>query len=194
MAHVRSAPNCGQWFRHFTFSSRRHCPTSYPAFIPARGWGPWVRYPRPISAGVLQTAVSRRPRWNSPHLWVVDPECRCSTRSVFGLWALSVDSAIQHQDSIAAVGDLTPFPSLVRHILIRGWCEIVPQISFWAIRTARPFRLPCLWLLVNAAIGRVRGQLACLWYSLNFAISRVKFQYILYGPGEAGVRAWEERG
>ena len=47
---------------------------------------------------------------------------------------------------------------------------------------------------VNAAIGRVRGQLACLWYSLNFAIGRVEFPYILYGRGEAGVRAWEGRG
>ena len=51
-----------------------------------------------------------------------------------------------------------------------------------------------VWLLLNVAIGRVRGQLACWWSLLNVAIGRVIFLYVLYGRGAVGVRAWEGRG
>ena len=56
--------------------------------------GPLGVLPATISAVVRQTAVSRRRRRKSVHIWAVDSECRCSTRSVFGLWTLSVGSAI----------------------------------------------------------------------------------------------------
>ena len=34
------------------------------------------------------------------------------TRAVFGLWALRVDSPLRHEDSVAAIGNLPPFPSM----------------------------------------------------------------------------------
>ena len=67
------------------------------AFIPTREWGPWVCYLR------LSTAAE-------PHEQFLDTDA--ATRAVFGLWALRVDSAIQHEDSVAAIGDLFPCPSL----------------------------------------------------------------------------------
>ena len=173
----------------FTCSSRRYCPTSYLTFIPARGWGLWVPYPRPMSAGVLQTAVSRRPRLDSVRLWAVGPECRLNTRSVFGLWALSVGSA-------------TPTPGQRRRRWRLQWAtnlsvtgmKVFRILLVCVIGAARPCRLPCLWLLLNADVGRVRGQLPCLWSLLNVAVGRVKFQDILYGGGEAWVRAGDGRG
>ena len=63
---------------------------SYPAFIPARVWGPWVRYPRQLTAAELHQ-----------QLFDADP----GARAVFGLWALRVDSALRHEDSVGAIGD-----------------------------------------------------------------------------------------
>ena len=52
--------------------------------------GPWVRYLRQLTAVEL-------------HHQLVDADAR--TRAVFGLWALRVDSALQHEDSVAAIGN-----------------------------------------------------------------------------------------
>ena len=125
----------------FQLFSKKTLPDFVPRFHSCPRERPLGALPEAkLSSGVLQTAVSRRrPRWNSVLLWAVDPECRINTRSVFGLWTPSVGLAIQHQDSIAAVGDLPPFPSLrAPQICIRDWCEIVPHIAFCAIGTARP--------------------------------------------------------
>ena len=63
---------------------------SYPAFIPARGWGPWVRYLRQLTAVEL-------------HQQLFDADA--GTRAVFGLWAMRVNSALRHEDSVAAIGN-----------------------------------------------------------------------------------------
>ena len=63
---------------------------SYPAFIPARWWEPWVLYLRQLTAAEL-------------HQQLLDADA--GTRAVFGLWALRVDSAIRHEDSVAAIGN-----------------------------------------------------------------------------------------
>ena len=63
---------------------------SYPAFIPARGWGAWVRYLRQFMAAELHQQLF---------------EADAGTRAVFGLWALCVDPALRHEDRVAAIGN-----------------------------------------------------------------------------------------
>ena len=60
----------------------------YPAFIRARGWVPWVRYLRQL------TVVEMHQQFF---------DAGAGTRAVFGLWALRVDSALRHEDSVAAI-------------------------------------------------------------------------------------------
>ena len=62
----------------------------FRAFIPARGWGPWVRYLRQLTAVEL-------------HQQLFDADA--GTRAVFGLWAMRVNSALRHEDSVAAIGN-----------------------------------------------------------------------------------------
>ena len=63
---------------------------SYPAFIPARGWGPWVRYLR---------------QWTADELHQQLFEADVESRAVFELWTLRFDSALRHEDSVTAIGN-----------------------------------------------------------------------------------------
>ena len=86
----RAANMCVRWFGGCTCSTEDVIRLSYPAVIPARGWGPWVRYLRQLTAAELHQ-----------QLFDADP----GARAVFGLWALRVDSALRHEDSVGAIGD-----------------------------------------------------------------------------------------
>lgn len=67
---------------------------SYPAFIPHRQWGDWVRTLRLMTVTELQ------------HQFDTSAETTC----ILGRWALRVNNAIEHEDSAVIVGNLPTFP------------------------------------------------------------------------------------
>ena len=69
---------------------------SYPAFIPHRGCGSWVRSLR------LRTAAEQQQQFF---------DTDSGTRSVFGQWALRVNAASKYEDSVNIVRDSPLFPS-----------------------------------------------------------------------------------